>query len=223
MKRHIKKYFITGLLVIIPIWGTYLVLSTLLKFLEGFLGSFLQNFGYYIPGMGILSLLLLILIIGTFATNFIGKKVVAAWEKILSRLPLVNNIYSVFKHIVDTVSIQGKENFSRVVLVEFPQDGVYSIGFVTGVTTGEVQEMTQERVINVFMPHSPLPTTGFFIFVPEKSVIPLSMSVEDGMKMIVSGGLYTPPYFGGRKKSLIKFAKDSKDKDAEDVKVGLEE
>lgn len=220
MKRHIKKYFITGLLVIIPIWGTYLVLSTLLKFLEGFLGSFLQNFGYYIPGMGILSLLLLILIIGTFATNFIGRKVVAAWEGLLSRLPLVSNIYSVFKHIVDTVSIQGKENFSRVVLVEFPQDGVYSIGFVTGVTTGEVQEMTQERVINVFMPHSPLPTTGFFIFVPETSVIPLSMSVEDGMKMIVSGGLYTPPYFGGRKRSLIKF---SKDKDAEDVKAGLEE
>lgn len=220
MKRHIKKYFITGLLVIIPIWGTYLVLSTLLKFLEGFLGSFLQNFGYYIPGMGILSLLLLILIIGTFATNFIGRKVVAAWEGLLSRLPLVSNIYSVFKHIVDTVSIQGKENFSRVVLVEFPQDGVYSIGFVTGVTTGEVQEMTQERVINVFMPHSPLPTTGFFIFVPENSVIPLSMSVEDGMKMIVSGGLYTPPYFGGRKRSLIKF---SKDKDAEDVKAGLEE
>ena len=112
----------------------------------------------------------------------------------MEKVPLVSSIYSVFKHIVDTVSVQGKENFSKVVLVEFPRQGMYAIGFVTGVTKGEVQDITEERVINVFVPHTPLPTTGFFIFVPESLVTPLSMSVEDGMKMVISGGLYTPPY-----------------------------
>ncbi len=203
MKGYFKKYFITGLLVIIPMWGTYLVLSTLLKFLEGFLGSFLKNFDrYYIPGMGILSLLLLILCVGFFATNFIGKKVVSLWEGLMEKVPLVSSIYSVFKHIVDTVSVQGKENFSKVVLVEFPRQGMYAIGFVTGVTKGEVQYITEERVINVFVPHTPLPTTGFFIFVPESLVTPLSMSVEDGMKMVISGGLYTPHYAGSNKDSV---------------------
>ena len=202
MKGYFKKYFITGLLVIIPMWGTYLVLSTLLKFLEGFLGSFLKNFDrYYVPGMGILSLFLLILCVGFFATNFIGKKVVSLWEGLMEKVPLVSSIYSVFKHIVDTVSVQGKENFSKVVLVEFPRQGMYAIGFVTGVTKGEVQYITEERVINVFVPHTPLPTTGFFVFVPESLVTPLSMSVEDGMKMVISGGLYTPPYAGSNKKS----------------------
>lgn len=193
MKGQLKRYFITGLLVITPIWGTYLVLSTLLSFLEGFLGESLKGIGkYYIPGMGIITLVVLIFLLGLLTTNFIGRKVMSLWERALNRVPLVSGIYTVFKHIVDTLSLQGKEQFNRVVLVEFPTDGLYSIGFVTGVTHGEVQNLTKETVINVFVPHSPLPTTGFFIFVPENKVIPLSISVEDGMKMIISCGLYTP-------------------------------
>ena len=195
MKGYLKRYFITGLLVITPIWGTYLVLSTLLSFLEGFLGNFLKDFGrFYLPGMGIVALLILIFLVGVLTTNFIGKKMVALWEGLLNRVPLVRNIYSVFKHIVDTVSLQGKEQFNRVVLVEFPRDGVYAIGFMTGVTRGEVQKLTEAKVVNVFIPTTPNPTTGFFIFVPENKIMPLSMSVEDGMKMIISGGLYTPSY-----------------------------
>ncbi|MBI5756519.1 MAG: DUF502 domain-containing protein [Nitrospirae bacterium] len=195
MKGYLKRYFITGLLVITPIWGTYLVLSTLLSFLEGFLGDFLKDFGrFYLPGMGIVALLILIFSVGIIATNFIGKKMMALWEGILNKVPLVRNIYSVFKHIVDTISLQGKEQFKRVVLVEFPRDGVYAIGFMTGVTRGEVQKLTEEKVVNVFIPTTPNPTTGFFIFVPENKIMPLSMSVEDGLKMIISGGLYTPSY-----------------------------
>ena len=195
MKGYLKRYFITGLLVITPIWGTYLVLSTLLSLLEGFLGDFLKDFGrFYLPGMGIVALLILIFSVGIIATNFIGKKMMALWEGVLNKVPLVRNIYSVFKHIVDTISLQGKEQFKRVVLVEFPRDGVYAIGFVTGVTRGEVQNLTEEKVVNVFIPTTPNPTTGFFIFVPENKIMPLSMSVEDGLKMIISGGLYTPSY-----------------------------
>lgn len=196
MKGYFKRYFITGLLVITPIWGTYLVLSTLLSFLEGFLGNSIKGIGkYYIPGMGIITLIVLIFLVGVLTTNFIGRKVMRLWERTMNRVPLVRSIYTVFKHMVDTLSLQGKEQFNRVVLVEFPKDGLYSIGFVTGVTRGEVQNLTKEAVINVFVPHSPLPTTGFFIFVPENKIIPLSISVEDGMKMIISGGLYTPASF----------------------------
>ncbi len=194
MKGHFKRYFITGLLVITPIWGTYLVLSTLLSFLEGFLGNFLKGIGrYYIPGMGIITLIALIFLVGVLATNFIGKKVMNMWERAMNKVPLVRSVYTVFKHIVDTLSLQGKEQFNRVVLIEFPRDGVYAIGFVTGVTRGEVQNLTKETVVNVFIPTTPNPTTGYFVFVPENRVIPMTMSVEDGMKMIISGGLYTPP------------------------------
>ncbi len=193
MKGQLKRYFITGLLVITPIWGTYLVLSTLLRFLEGFLGNFLKGIAiYYIPGMGIITLVVLIFLVGVLTTNFIGKKVMSLWERAMNKVPLVRSIYTVFKHIVDTLSMQGKEQFNRVVLIEFPKDGVYSIGFVTGVAHGEVQNLTKETVINVFVPTTPNPTTGFFMFVPENKVIPLAMSVEDAMKTIISGGLYTP-------------------------------
>lgn len=215
MKGYLRRYFITGLLVITPIWGTYLVLSTLLRFLEGFLGNFLKDFGrFYFPGLGILALFVFILLVGLFTTNFIGRKVVALWEDIMTRVPFVRNIYSVFKHVVDTVSLQGKEHFSRVVLIEFPREGMYSIGFVTGVTRGEVQNLTAERVINVFVPTTPNPTTGYFLFVPEDKIIQLSMSIEDAMKMIISGGLYTPATIGVMNKSPVKDAKDTK------VKVG---
>lgn len=213
MKGYLKRYFITGLLVITPIWGTYLVLSTLLRFLEGFLGGLLKGFGrFYVPGMGIAALFLLILLVGFFATNFIGRKVVSSWESLMVRVPFVRNIYSVFKHIVDTVSVQGKEQFRRVILVEFPRKGVYSIGFVTGVTRGEVQNLTEERVVNVFVPTTPNPTTGFLIFVPESALIPLSMSVEDGMKMLISGGLYTPSAAEVIKKSFGKDVQESQTK-----------
>lgn len=211
MKGYLKRYFITGLLVITPIWGTYLVLSTLLKFLEGFLGDFLKSMGrFYFPGMGIISLLILILLVGLIATNYFGRKVVSLWESLMTKVPLVRNIYTVFKHVVDTVSLQGKEHFRRVILVEFPRKGVYSMGFVTGITRGEVQDLTEERVVNVFIPTTPNPTTGFFLFVPENDIIPLSISVEDGMKMIISGGLYTPANIGVLKHALGRDIKDTK-------------
>ena len=213
MKGYLRRYFITGLLVIIPIWGTYLVLSTLLKFLEGFLGNFLKGYGkVYFPGLGIITLFILIFLIGLFTTNYVGRRTVALWEDIMKRVPLVRNVYSVIKHVVDTVSLQGEEHFNRVVLVEFPREGIYSIGFVTGVTRGEVQTLTTERVMNVFIPTTPNPTTGYFVFVPESKVIPLSMSVEDGMKMLISGGLYTPSPVGDIHLSDRKNQEEAKDK-----------
>lgn len=193
VRNLLKKWFITGLLVITPIWGTYLILKTLFRTLEGFLGDLLQKyFQYYIPGLGIISLFIIILLAGIFATNLIGRQFFRVWEELLRKVPFVSNIYGAIKAVLDAFSMHSKGDFKKVVLIEFPRKGQYSIAFITGVTKGEIQRLTNERVVNVYVPTTPNPTSGFFLFVPESDIIPLSMSVEDGMKMIISGGFYTP-------------------------------
>ena len=193
IKKPIKKWFITGLVVITPIWGTYLILKTLFRTLESFLGDIIEKyFQYYIPGLGIISLGIIILLAGIFATNLLGGQLIKAWEELLRRVPFVSNIYTAIKAILDALSVHSKGDFKKVVLIEFPRKGQYSIAFITGITKGEIQRLTNERVVNVYVPTTPNPTSGFFLFVPESDIIPLSMSVEDGMKMIISGGFYTP-------------------------------
>jgi uncharacterized membrane protein len=198
----LKRYFITGLLVITPLWGTYLILKALFLTLEGVLGDLLRTyFRYYVPGLGVIALILIILLAGLLTTNILGRKIFEVWESFLQHVPVIRSVYNLVKSIVDTISLQGKEQFNRVVLIEFPRKGHYSIAFVTGVTKGEVQEITKEKLINVYVPTTPNPTSGYFLLVPESEIIPLSMSVEDGMKMIISGGLYTPPVSEGVKNS----------------------
>jgi uncharacterized membrane protein len=193
IRNRIRRYFITGLLVVTPLWGTYLILKALFVSLESVLGNLLASYtSFYIPGLGILALAVLLLLVGMLATNIFGRKLVAAWEGLLKQVPVVKTVYQVLKAVVDTFSIHNREQFSRVVLVEFPRKGQYSIAFVTGITKGEIQQLTPERLINVYVPTTPNPTSGYFLFVPEGEIIPLSMSVEDGMKMIISGGMYTP-------------------------------
>ena len=193
IRHRFRRYFVAGLLVVTPLWGTYLILSALFTTLDGVLGGLLRRYAaFYIPGLGIVALILLLLGVGMAATNIFGHKLVAWWESLLTRVPVVKTIYLVIKSVMDTISIQNKEQFNRVVLIEFPRKGQYSIAFVTGVTKGEIQRITAERLINVYVPTTPNPTSGYFLFVPESEIIPLSMSVEDGMKMIISGGMYTP-------------------------------
>ncbi|HEX9758635.1 MAG TPA: DUF502 domain-containing protein [Nitrospiria bacterium] len=191
--KHIKGYFFAGLLVVTPIWGTYLVLKTLFITTEGFLGDLLKKYiDFYIPGLGIVTLVLLIFFTGVLTTNFIGKKLFQIWEFFLRQVPIVRNIYSTIKSIIDTVSRQGNKRFNRVVLIEFPRKGQYSLAFLTGVTQGEVQRVTHQKVVNVYVPTTPNPTSGYMLMVPEEDIIPLSMTVEEGMKMIISGGFYSP-------------------------------
>jgi uncharacterized membrane protein len=170
-----------------------LILKALFVSLEGVLGNLLASYTrFYIPGLGILVLAVLLLFVGVLATNIFGRKLVRGWESFLKQVPVVKTIYQVLKAVVDTFSIHNREQFSRVVLVEFPRKGQYSIAFVTGITKGEIQRITPERLVNVYVPTTPNPTSGYFLFVPEPEIIPLTMSVEDGMKMVISGGMYTP-------------------------------
>jgi uncharacterized membrane protein len=197
---HLRRYFITGILVITPIWGTYLILKTLLQALDGILGDFLrQKLFVYIPGMGAIVLLALVLLVGVLASNFLGRKLIQIWESTLRRVPVVRSIFNVVKAIVDTISFQQAGQFSRVVLIQFPRLGHYSLAYVTGAAP-EIQAATKERVVSVYVPTTPNPTSGYLLFVPEQEVIPLSMTVEESMKLLVSGGLYSPQAVAGSRK-----------------------
>jgi uncharacterized membrane protein len=194
LKTLLKRYFLTGLLVIIPIWGTVLILKAIFVGVEGILGDLLVRLvpSHYVPGLGILTLVVLVFATGLFATNFMGKQIVKWWEDLLNRVPLVRGIYSTLKSMMDILSFSEHASYNRVVMIQFPKNGHYCIAFVTGVTKGEVQDLAQEPLIHVYVPTSPNPTSGYFLLVPEHEVTSIDMSVEEAMKLIVSGGLCAP-------------------------------
>ena len=191
----IKRYFLTGLLVITPIWGTVLVLKTLFVTVDSILGNMLADIvteDYYVPGLGILTLVLLIFLAGMMATNFLGGRLVKRWEEFLDRVPIVRGIYATLKSMMDSgqLTVSPFED-NKVVMIQFPKDGNYVLAFVTGETRDEVQKLAPEPLVHVYVPTSPNPTSGYFLLVPEREVESVDMSVEEAMKLIVSGGLYS--------------------------------
>jgi uncharacterized membrane protein len=198
----------------IPFWGTILILKTLFVSLDGILGDATAKLvtpGYYVPGLGIVALVLLIFATGLFAANFIGRQVVRQWENLLNRVPVVRGIYSTIKSMMDILSFAERETYRRVVLIQFPQNGHYCFAFVTGVTKDGMQQLSPDPLVHVYVPTSPNPTSGYFLLVPEGEVIAVDITVEEAMKLIVSGGLYAPtppigtaPPSGAQKWSTIK-------------------
>ncbi len=187
IKDFIKKYFITGLLVIIPVWATFYVLKAILGWIDGMLGPLLGTYlELRFPGLGIVTLLLLILIVGVLSANYIGRRFVKYSDTFLQKVPLVRGVYTTVKKIMETFSM--KHNFHGVALVEYPRKGCYSVGFVTGDVRGEFVGLTG-KFVTVFVPTTPNPTAGFLLILPEDEVTQLDMSVEDGMKFIISIGL----------------------------------
>ena len=147
LKASLKRYFLTGLLVITPIWGTILILKTLFVAVDGILGDLLTQLvpNHYVPGLGIVTLILLVFVTGLLAANFIGKQIVKLWEAWLNRVPLVRGIYSTLKSMMDILSFSERGSYHRVVLIQFPKNGHYAFAFVTGVTKGDMQDLAQER------------------------------------------------------------------------------
>ena len=195
LRSALKRYLLTGLLVVIPLWGTILILKTLFVTVDGILGDVVSRYltpESYIPGLGIVTLVVLIFLVGLLAANFIGRRVVKLWEDSLDRVPVVRGIYSTLKSMMDILSFKDREQYNRVVLIQFPKNGHYCFAFVTGITQGELQQFSPEPLLNVYVPTSPNPTSGYFLLVPEQEVMPVDLSVEEAMKLIVSGGLYTP-------------------------------
>lgn len=203
LKTALKRYFLTGLLVVTPIWGTILILKTLFVTVDGILGDVVAQMvpDHYVPGLGIITLILLIFTAGLFTANFIGRQIVKMWEDWLARLPVVRGIYSTLKSMMDILSFSDRGSYHRVVLIQFPKNGHYCFAFVTGVTKGETTTLSQEPLIHVYVPTSPNPTSGYFLLVPEREVTSVDISVEEAMKLIVSGGLYSP---SGSMTSVLK-------------------
>ncbi len=192
MIARLRNYFIAGLVVLVPLLATLYIVWFLFDFLDGILRPLVTRIlGYPIIGLSLVIMLLLVLLVGSIVSHAIGRKWVEFFERVLCKIPLVRVIHSSIKQASSALLMQ-KEEFKRVVLIEYPRKGVYVIGFVAGGSAEEIQEKTSEHTLNVFVPTSPNPTSGFLVMIPEKDVVSLDMSVEDGLKMIVTGGLVTP-------------------------------
>ena len=182
-----KKYFITGLLVIIPVWATYYVLSAMLGIIDGMLGDLPRYvLGHKFPGLGIITLIVFVTIVGMLSANYLGTRFVRYGDQLMQKVPLVRGVYTTVKQIMETFSI--KHNFHGVGLVEYPRKGCYSVGFITGEVQGTNLGLSG-RFITVFVPTTPNPTAGFLLILPEAEVTQLDMTVEQGMKFIISLGL----------------------------------
>jgi len=187
IRDFFKKYFITGLLVILPVWATYTVLSALLGVIDGILGDLPRQFlGLKFPGLGIITLVLFVLVIGVLFANYAGSRIVRFSDEMLHKVPLVRGVYFTVKQVMETFSL--KQQFHGVGLVEYPRKGCYSVGFMTGDVQGEQFGLTG-RFVTVFVPTTPNPTAGFLLLLPESEVTRLDMTVEEGMKFIISLGL----------------------------------
>ena len=193
--KLVKRYFVTGLLVVIPTWATWFILKALYTSLENVLRPLLaENMqGRYIPGLGLVTLVAILVFVGMLAHYAIGRKMIGIWEYLMTHVPVVRNVYLALKGVVDALAMQQRENLQRVVMIEYPRRGIYALGFVTGSAHGQVGDALNEHALTVFLPTTPNPTSGFLLLVPEREVIPLPMSIEEGMKMIISGGMYMPP------------------------------
>ncbi|HYG42722.1 MAG TPA: DUF502 domain-containing protein [Bordetella sp.] len=194
--RVIKKYFITGLLIWVPLAITLWVLGLLITTLEGFVPSFLSSqslVGIDIPGFRFVLVILVVLLTGVFAANLLGRTLLEQWEALLGRIPLVRSIYNSVKQVSDTVLAPNGQAFRQAVLVQYPRAGSWTIAFLTGVPGGEVAGYLPGEHISVYVPTTPNPTSGFFLMMPREHVVELQMSVDAALKYIVSMGVVAPP------------------------------
>ena len=208
----LRRNFIAGLFVIAPAVVTFVILKALVTTLDaailGMLPPKLQPETYLtrtLPGFGLLGGFVILVLIGMMARNFIGRGFVAWMEHLLYTIPGVRTVYKIVKQIVETLQSSQQDAFRDVVLVEYPRKGIWCLAFVTGKTKGEVQKKTDKEMINIFLPTTPNPTSGFLLFVPKKDLTYMDMTVEEGMKMIISGGIVVPEE--ASKKAVKKPAK----------------
>lgn len=188
----LRKWFIAGLLVWLPLGATLLLIRFLMGLLDTSLLLIPNAWRPEIPGLGIMLSIGLVLGTGVLAANFIGKRALGWAESLLGRIPLVRSIYGGIKKLAETVLSGSSVSFRQPIMIEYPRKGVWSIAFVTGEPIGEVQEKTAETVLTCFVPTTPNPTSGFIVLVPRKDVIWLEMTVEEAMRMIISLGVVTP-------------------------------
>lgn len=194
-----RKYFISGLLVWIPIIITVLVIKFIVDLLSNSLLLLPAKYqpdvilGFHIPGIGVVITLLVIFITGIFAANIIGKRLVAFGDSIVGRIPVVRSIYTGVKQVTNTIFTPGGQSFRKVLLVQFPHQDTWSIAFQTGDSAAEVKKsLNEEAMVSFFIPTTPNPTSGFLMMAPKSKVIELDMSVEQALKFVISLGVVQP-------------------------------
>jgi uncharacterized membrane protein len=195
-----KKYFITGLLVLVPLFITVWVISSLIGMMDQSLFLLPENWrpkaqlGLEIPGVGALLTLLIIFVTGLIATNFFGKQLILLWEAMLARVPVVKSIYASVKQVSDTLFSDSGNAFRQAVLVQFPRQGAWTIAFVTGKPGGDVANHLPGDFVSIYVPTTPNPTGGYFLMMPRTDLIELDMSVDEALKYIISMGVVAPAH-----------------------------
>lgn len=192
MLKHLHGYFFTGLLIMLPVLITIELLIWTFKKVDSILGDVFKQFQIYIPGLGLISLLFLILLVGIAGRNYLGKKLISFGEQIFKRIPVLKGIYGTTKQITESLTKSERSASWKVVMVEYPRKGIYSPGFLTGDSPVEASQKDGKKLLSIFIPTVPNPTTGFLIFVPEEEVRYLNITVEEGIKLIISAGVLKP-------------------------------
>ncbi len=195
--NRLRNYFISGLLFWIPLILSIIVIKSFLELInsivpEKYLPEAIFNLDTTIPGSGIILVLIIILITGVLVTNILGRKLVALWEKILNKIPGFRNIYNILKKVSDTVFNTKAESFKKAFLIQYPSKGIWVIAFQSGDYRGEAESIIGEETINLFVPTTPNPTSGFFVLMAKKDAFELDMSVEEAFNLVISAGVVTP-------------------------------
>ncbi|GMQ91419.1 MAG: DUF502 domain-containing protein [Gammaproteobacteria bacterium] len=202
----LRKYIVAGLLVWVPLGVTVLIIKFLVELMDKSLLWIPEAYrpeqlmGFRIPGLGLVLVLFVVLLTGVIVANFFGRKLVQLGEKILNRIPLVRSIYYGVKQVMETMFSGTGKSFRKVVVIEYPRKGIWTLAFLTGDSITSVSDMTGKKMINVFVPTTPNPTSGFFLMLPEEDVMDLNINVDDGLKMIISAGVVVPK----RKSEVLK-------------------
>ncbi len=200
---NVRSYFFSGLLISAPVFLTIYIIWTVITWADNAVRSVipapyhLENLiPFNVPGLGILIVFVTLTLIGAITSGIWGTFFFKLGEKLFHKTPIVRSIYSAIKQIFETLFSQNTSAFREVGLIEYPRAGIWSLCFITGTTLGEVQQDTDDEVVNVFVPTTPNPTSGFLLFVPRKQIKILTMTVEEGLKMVISAGMVTPLYQG---------------------------
>jgi uncharacterized membrane protein len=195
---NLRRYLVAGMLIWLPVLATIWVITFIMRVMDRTLVLLPPQyrptalFGFAIPGAGVVFAFVLVLVTGLLVTNLLGRQLVAYWEELLKRIPLVRSVYGGVKSFTESV-LSSSSSFRKVVAVEYPRSGVWSIGFVTAEDLPELSARTGQRQVCVFISAAPNPTSGFIVLVPREELIELEMSVDAAMKMIVTCGVVTPP------------------------------
>ncbi len=198
MMAALRRYLIAGLLVWVPLGVTLFIITSMVNLMDNVLLLLPELWRpdtllkFHLPGLGIVLTFIVVLVTGVIGKNLFGRQLVNIGERMLSHIPFVRSIYSAVKQVTETMFSGSGQSFNKVVLVRYPHRDSWTVGFLTGDSAPEVRKRTGRELINVFVPTTPNPTSGFFLMVPREDVIELEMSVDDGLKMLLSVGVVQP-------------------------------